>query len=161
MVRQWRNDPKVSSYMLSRDHISPEQQKSWFQSVNNETNHLFIIQLPIGPVGMCGLKHIDHTIRTAESMIYIYTESQRNSLLCVAAAFMLTDYAFDTLQLQAIHANILDSNVRAIRFNKLLGYELMKTTEEGKSLYVLTADLFRTASAKTRPILDRTLATHC
>ena len=30
LVRNWRNDPKISQYMEFRDHITAEMQKKWF-----------------------------------------------------------------------------------------------------------------------------------
>ena len=30
MIRNWRNDPKISQYMSFRDYITPEMQKKWF-----------------------------------------------------------------------------------------------------------------------------------
>jgi UDP-4-amino-4,6-dideoxy-N-acetyl-beta-L-altrosamine N-acetyltransferase len=155
MVRLWRNDPSVSSHMLTQDHISKPQQERWFRSVDNESNHLFIIELSQGPVGMCGLKKIDRENMSAEGIIYIYDEKFRNSPHCVAVAVMLGDYAFRQLDLKTIYAQILDKNVRAVRFNKLLGNRLLSKGEGGLSTYILTRDSFRTASAKIRPSLDK------
>jgi hypothetical protein len=39
LVRNWRNDPKISQYMEFRDHITAEMQKKWFASVDNENNY--------------------------------------------------------------------------------------------------------------------------
>jgi UDP-4-amino-4,6-dideoxy-N-acetyl-beta-L-altrosamine N-acetyltransferase len=150
MVRRWRNDPKVSSFMAFREHISKEQQEAWFKSVDNENNHFFIIEDPSGPVGMCELKKIDREKFSAEGGIFFYDEQTRNSPQCVAVAVLVSDYGFKRLGLLKIYAQILDDNPRAIRFNKCLGYELVEQGEAGKSVYVLTADSFRKASAKIK-----------
>jgi UDP-4-amino-4,6-dideoxy-N-acetyl-beta-L-altrosamine N-acetyltransferase len=150
MVRLWRNDPKVSSFMAFREHISKEQQEAWFKSVDNENNHFFIIEASSGPVGMCELKKIDPKQMTAEGGIFFHDEQVRNSPQCVAAVVLLSEYGFERLGLRQIYAQILDENVRAIRFNKCMGYELLRKGEAGKSVYVLTGDSFRTASSRLK-----------
>jgi RimJ/RimL family protein N-acetyltransferase len=160
MVRQWRNDPKVSSFMAFRDHISEEQQEMWFESINNEQNHFFIIYNEVMPVGMCELKKIDLSLRTAEGGVFFYDEDFRNSPYCVGVAVLLSGYGFNDLKLQKIYAQILDDNTRAIRFNKFLGYEFLEKGETGKSIYVLTEDSFKKATAKIKPSLERMIAVH-
>lgn len=158
MVRQWRNDPSVSSYMAFRGHISKEQQEAWFKKVDNEENHFFIINLNGESVGLCELKKINSTNRTAEGGIFVYDERFRNSPHCVAVAVFVSEYGFGQLGLVRIYAQILDNNLRAIRFNKMLGYEFLESGEEGKSVYFLTEPAFQKACAKIKPSLDKMLA---
>jgi hypothetical protein len=42
LVRQWRNDPKISQYMIYREIITLEQQEKWFERINNDKNYYFI-----------------------------------------------------------------------------------------------------------------------
>jgi len=44
LVRNWRNDPKISQYMEFRDYITPEMQIKWFNKVNNRNNYYFVIE---------------------------------------------------------------------------------------------------------------------
>ena len=158
MVRQWRNDPKVSSFMAFRSHISKEQQEAWFKTVDNEDNHFFIINLDGESVGLCELKKVNRTNRIAEGGIFVFEERFRNSPYCVAVVVLLNEYGFGHLGLERIYAQILDDNLRAIRFNKMLGYEFLESGDAGKSLYFLTKEAFRKASAKIKPALDKILA---
>jgi RimJ/RimL family protein N-acetyltransferase len=160
MVRQWRNDPKVSAFMAFRDHISEEQQEKWFESINNENNHFFITYFQEIPVGMCELKKIDWSLRTAEGGIFFYDEDFRNSPYCVGVALLVSGYGFNDLKLKKIYAQIIDGNTRAIRFNKFLGYEFVEKGEAGKSAYVLSEDSFKKATAKIKPALERMIAVH-
>ena len=158
MVRQWRNDPRVSSYMAFRNHISKEQQEVWFNSVDNEENHFFIIDLNGESVGLCELKKINRTNRIAEGGIFVFEERFRNSPYCVAVVVLLNEYGFGHLGLERIYAQILDDNPRAIRFNKMLGYEFLESGDAGKCVYFLTKEAFRKSSAKIKPALDKILA---
>jgi RimJ/RimL family protein N-acetyltransferase len=157
MVRQWRNDPRVSAYMAFRGQISTEQQEVWFKSIDNEQNHFFVIDLAGEPVGLCELKKHDRTARSAEGGIFIHNEQFRTSPYCVAAALLLNDFGFERLRLERIYAQILDENTRAIRFNKMLGYELLEPTYSGKSIYFLTKEAFRRASSNIRRGLEKIL----
>jgi len=44
LVRTWRNSPLIRQYMEFRDEITPEMQKEWFLSINNNENYYFIIE---------------------------------------------------------------------------------------------------------------------
>jgi RimJ/RimL family protein N-acetyltransferase len=156
-VRQWRNDPRVSVYMAFRGQISEEQQEVWFRSIDNEENHFFIIDLAGGPVGLCELKKIDRAAGSAEGGIFVHDEKFRNSPYCAAAVLLLNEHGFGQLGLERIYAQILDNNTRAIRFNKMLGYELLEPTDSGKSIYFLTKEAFRTASSNIRRGLEKIL----
>lgn len=35
LVRKWRNHPSITKYMVYREEITPEMQKKWFASINN------------------------------------------------------------------------------------------------------------------------------
>ena len=38
MVRNWRNSKEVSQYMYTENHISPEQQKDWFEKISKDSS---------------------------------------------------------------------------------------------------------------------------
>jgi len=44
LIRNWRNDPKISQYMFSKDFITSEMQLEWFNKINNEFNFYFILK---------------------------------------------------------------------------------------------------------------------
>jgi hypothetical protein len=73
----------------------------------------------------------------------------------VASVVLLCEYGFGELGLARIYAQILDDNARAIRFNTMLGYQLLRSGEAGKSVYFLTAEAFQGACSKLKPGLDK------
>ena len=44
LVREWRNDPKISQYMEYREYITSEMQEKWFEETNNDKNYFFLIE---------------------------------------------------------------------------------------------------------------------
>ena len=59
LLRQWRNAPSISQYMEYREHITPEMQEEWFESVNNNNNLYFIIEYKGKKIGPTNGKDID------------------------------------------------------------------------------------------------------
>jgi UDP-4-amino-4,6-dideoxy-N-acetyl-beta-L-altrosamine N-acetyltransferase len=134
LVRQWRNDPKISQYMFFREDITPEMQKKWFVSINNDCNFYFIINHNNEKIGLTEIKKIDYKNKIGESGIFIYEEGLLNSLLSYQITLSLLDFAFYTLKLKGVYSTILKSNKRAIRFNKSLGFHSKENIEEENSL---------------------------
>jgi RimJ/RimL family protein N-acetyltransferase len=117
MIRNWRNDPKISQYMFSRDYITKEMQIKWFERINNQFNYFFIILYKTNKIGLCELKNIDYHYYTAEAGMFIYDDKYRNGIVPYASILLLMDFAFYRIKIKKIIIKILDENKRAIRFN--------------------------------------------
>ena len=137
LVRNWRNDPKISQYMEFRDHITPEMQKKWFASIDNENNYYFIINYKGGDVGLTNVKDVDYAKKTGEGGIFIYEDSLLNSDIPFRVIFALNDFCFEELGLETMVAHIMDDNQRAIDFNLVLGYKKSSDSKGLKSTYFL------------------------
>lgn len=137
LVRNWRNDPKISQYMEFRDHITAEMQKKWFASVDNENNYYFIINYKGQDVGLTNVKDVDFGKKTGEGGIFIYENSLLNSDIPFRVIFALNDFCFDELGLETMVAHIMDDNQRAIDFNLVLGYKKAPDSKGPKSTYFL------------------------
>ena len=69
LVRNWRNDPKISQYMEFRDYITLEMQEKWFQKINNDNNFFFIIEYEGKEIGIANIKDIEYKEKTGEAGI--------------------------------------------------------------------------------------------
>jgi UDP-4-amino-4,6-dideoxy-N-acetyl-beta-L-altrosamine N-acetyltransferase len=123
MVRQWRNDPKISQYMEFRDYITPEMQREWFKRINNAENYYFLIYVNEQAVGMVNIKNIANN--SGETGIFIYSDSCKHTDVSKLSYSMLLDYAFDILKLKSIEAHILQENMRSKIFHLNFGYKLI------------------------------------
>ena len=57
LIRQWRNDPNVSQYMLSQDIISQKQQLAWFKNIQLDTSQQhFVIHYKGIPIGVANIR---------------------------------------------------------------------------------------------------------
>ena len=124
IVRQWRNNPKISRYMEYRDEITPEMQEAWFKKIDNKYNFYFLIEIDNKEIGLTNVRDIDFENKTGELGIFIWDDDYLNSIVSFQATMCLTDFCFDTLGLQKLVIHVLKDNNRAIKFNKAFGYKI-------------------------------------
>lgn len=156
MVRQKRNSKNISQYMEFREEISPEMQEKWFASVNNKFNNYFLIEFKGEQVGMIYGAQVDWEKKeTGNGGIFIWESKWMETPVPLASSLMLTETSF-LLGLERTYVKILKDNLRAIAFNRNIGYQLLPNQEEiYNQRYVLTkenyfkkADRFRHSFVK-------------
>ena len=135
LVRNWRNDPKISQYMFYKEIITPEMQLEWFNNINNELNYYFIIEYNKEEIGLVNIKNIDKEGKNGENGLFIYEDKYLNSDIPFRVAFCHNDFVFEELKLDYIYGYIIPDNKRAVQFNKTLGADI-KLSEDGKSLFL-------------------------
>jgi UDP-4-amino-4,6-dideoxy-N-acetyl-beta-L-altrosamine N-acetyltransferase len=158
MVRNWRNDPEVSRYMIFRDFITSEQQERWFLKVQSEKSFYFIIVVENNEVGLTELKNFSADGKSAESGMFIYDVLYRDSVYGYTVGCLLLDFAFDVVGISEVRAQVLDENKRAVRFNESLGFvKVNADVARGKSDYALSAQRYRDRVGRFRQALERSL----
>jgi len=135
LVRNWRNDPKISQYMFYKDYITPEMQFEWFKNINNDLNYYFIIEYNKEEIGLINIKNIDREKKCGEGGIFIYEDKYLNSDVPFRVSFCCHDFGFEELKLDYIYGQIVPDNKRAVQFNKTLGANI-RPSEDGKSLFL-------------------------
>ena len=140
LVRNWRNDPKISNYMFFKEYITQEMQLTWFNQVNNDLNYYFIINYKNEEIGLINLKNIDKQKNCAEGGIFIYDEKYLNSDIAFRSSFCINDFAFEELYLNFIYAEIVPDNKRAIQYNKALGFKIEASKDNKSLLATLTRE---------------------
>jgi UDP-4-amino-4,6-dideoxy-N-acetyl-beta-L-altrosamine N-acetyltransferase len=141
MVRNWRNDPKITQIMEYKEYITPEMQKAWFNKINNDLNYYFIIEFEGKEIGLSNIKDIDYEKKEGEGGIFIYNEEYLKSDVPLRASLCNGEFFFETLKLQRIRAHVLRDNKQAIQYNKFLGFQIADN-QDGvyKQLYYLTSE---------------------
>ncbi len=129
MVRQWRNDPVVANNYEFRDHITPEMQRQWFQSVNNIHNLYTIIEYQGEKLGVINIKNIDWEKKTCEGGIFIPYPKFHQSFLPAIVSFITTEIIFMVFDWNVSYAHVLKDNKSVQGFVKMLGYVLMPGQE--------------------------------
>lgn len=153
MVRQHRNSNFVRQYMEYREEITPEMQLKWFHSINNNNNLYLLTEYKGDPIGLINARNIQWEKRTAEGGIFFWDKRYINSPVALLAALTFGELAANVFHLKAV-AKIMVTNKRAIRYNKMLGFELCEGQENKiNQLYSFSGERFMTYSRVFRGFL--------
>lgn len=140
MVRQWRNDPKISQYMEYREEITSEMQEKWFTKLNNGIeNFYWIVEYSGEEIGLINVKDVDYEKKSGESGVFIYVDRYLNTDISYRAHLVMFDYIFEVVGLTTIYSHMLKTNPRAQRFGQFLGAHLAEGQENVENqLYIKT-----------------------
>jgi UDP-4-amino-4,6-dideoxy-N-acetyl-beta-L-altrosamine N-acetyltransferase len=163
MIRQWRNDPNVSQYMLSQNIISREQQRAWFKKIQRDPSQQhFVIHYKSLPIGVANIRacYQDESLCTARAVepgLYIANEKYRNNILAFAPTLLLNDYCFEQLGCQQLKALVKADNAAALNYNAKLGYQFEKADENQSDLVAITLnkDDYQQHSVQLKALLSR------
>ncbi len=106
------------------------------------------------------IKNIDWDLREGDSGLWIAKEEYRNSLVSFGASYLLGRQIFETLNLLKAKIEILESNKRALRYNKGLGYKEAGNREEtidGKICKMVLLEMSQTEYNKMAKERERLL----
>ncbi|PID95280.1 MAG: hypothetical protein CSA95_00385 [Bacteroidetes bacterium] len=149
MVRTHRNADYIQRYMAFREPISPEQQRTWFQQVNNNQHLYFIIRFQGKACGLINSKNIQWNPLRSEAGLFIWEQSLWNTSVPALSTLILLEIAFYVAQAAYSLSQVLRDNPRAQSFNKQLGYELLPNQEHlSNPYYKLTSARFHKKTAK-------------
>lgn len=149
LVRKWRNHPSIKNHMVYREHITPEMQKKWFASINNNNNLYFIIEYKGKKIGLINGKDIDWKDMSMETGIFIWHKYYRKSHVPTLCSMIFADIGVSVWKLKP-RATILKGNEKALKYNKMLGFkvieddpdkEYVKLTLEKESLGLIAKKL--------------------
>lgn len=144
MIRIHRNSNAVRPYMAYKKTISARQQKKWFESINNQDNYYFLILHQNKAVGVINAKQINWHEKYGEGGIFIWDEEYILSTIPALASIILLDLSFEILRFRLSYIRILNTNKRAIAYNKQLGYSKVPYQDKVKNpLYILTNEQYR------------------
>lgn len=133
LVRQWRNHPSITKYMVYREHITEEMQKKWFDSINNNENLYFIIEYKGKKIGLINGKDINWDERTMETGIFIWNKYYRKTHIPTLCTMIFAELGVAIWDLKP-RATILRSNERALKYNKMLGFRVIEDDPEKEYL---------------------------
>ena len=131
LIRKWRNSKDVNQFFIFRGHISKEQQEKWFEKVSTSgRDYFFLIIVEGEPIGLTEIKNIDWDRREGETGIFIAKDEYKNTLVSFEASYLSGRHFFETLNLLKNKIEVLESNERALRYNKRLGFKEVGNREE-------------------------------
>ncbi|MBN2896305.1 MAG: UDP-4-amino-4,6-dideoxy-N-acetyl-beta-L-altrosamine N-acetyltransferase [Campylobacterales bacterium] len=119
LVRQWRNDERVRTYMYTTHEISAQEHEAFILRLRSEaTKRYFLIFEDDTPIGV-----IDFTdIRAQSALIGLYANPTQHGVGAVLMQSII-DYAL-MQEWHTLRAEVLASNLRAQNLYARFGFEL-------------------------------------
>ena len=150
LVRKWRNSPEITQYMEFRDFISEDMQQEWFESIDTIYNLYFIIEYKGEKVGLINGKNINWEEMSMEAGVFYWKKDLYDTEVPIIATLIFGDLGVIAGGLTT-YAHILRSNSRAIRFNKMIGFDVCEDQENVENqLYKMTRESYLQRSRKLR-----------
>lgn len=146
MIRQWRNAPHVAEYMKYQSEISEQEQKIWFQSIQNHQHLYFKILVSETPIGVVNLKNIDWKMKEAEAGVFVGRKDFLGTPAPVLSVYFLMKIVFECFRFEKLKAKISNKNLSAIKFNEELGYQFESELNKGFGQYICNRTDFNSLS---------------
>ena len=121
MILEWRNHPNIRQWMFTKESISLDDHLKYIDSLNTKDDRLyFLIKKASKPIGVIDFTNIDHLNKTAEFGLYADP-----ALKGIGNQLMesIIDYAFNTLYLKKLIAEVFEQNHAAIKLYKRYNFK--------------------------------------
>jgi RimJ/RimL family protein N-acetyltransferase len=152
MIRQWRNSEFVKKHMEYREEITPEMQLRWFHSIDTIQHNYCLIRYHNDYVGVIHGSDIDwNNGITHNGGIFMKQEAYTLTDIPLRASFLMTDLSF-ALGTKRTIIKVLNSNQRALFYNKSMGYQLIAQNEL-YSNFELTEENYLRSAEKLKALL--------
>jgi RimJ/RimL family protein N-acetyltransferase len=137
LLRYWRNQSFIRNTMQYREYITSNQQRKWFNKINNKYNFYFLIEYDKKKIGLINCKDAEENSNIAEGGIFIWDKSYWGSSIPALASLSMLQAVFEIFQSgEASIARVAVDNVAALDFNQKLGYQIVGKTPD-QSFYKL------------------------
>lgn len=151
LVRQWRNSDPVRLNMKYQKFITQDEQRQWFNSINNLQFNYLMIYYKGEKIGLLDDKNIDWVARSSESGIFFGRTEYYDTFVPYLVSVAGIEATFYMLGWKKQSAHILRSNINAIKFNLQLGYQLCEGQEGiDHQRYEMTRASFEQKAGKIR-----------
>lgn len=144
LLRQWRNDEKITRHMFFRDYISREMQLDWFASLK-ENDYYFIIEYKKAALGLINLADYNKEKASCSAGLFIYNEAYWGGPIPVLASICILDFAFEIIGVREVWAKVQTNNLAARRYNQQLGFET-----DSEEWQILRVDNYRKVSLRIK-----------
>jgi UDP-4-amino-4,6-dideoxy-N-acetyl-beta-L-altrosamine N-acetyltransferase len=155
LMRNWRNSDYVSNRMIYTKYITEEEQKNWFEKINNDSNYYFVAEFNNEPVGVIHVKDIVNGV--GEGGIFLVNNSYENQDIVPRMVACFNDFIFDELKLDHIYSKVRKDNHKAIAMSLAQGctYDESGNEEEEYSKFLLFPENYQEKFKKIKKILNR------
>ncbi len=125
LILSWRNDDNIRKWMYNKEKIPLKDHLNYIESLKNREDRLYLLVLENDiPVGVIDFTSIDKICKTAEIGLYANPSLKGKGEILMKN---IIKYAFETLNLNSLYANLLFNNDKAFQlYKKFDFYEYKK-----------------------------------
>ncbi len=157
-IRNVRNQPNIRKVMHSEHEISLEEHFEWIDKLKNDENQIVFVVLVDDIVsGVVSVNAIDKVHRNAEWGFYL-DEKVRGGL-GAALEFWLLEFVFETLNLEKLNGEVLETNEFVVKLHKKFafveeGFRRENIEKNGKRIGVFLVGLTKTDWLKNKSSIN-------
>ena len=120
---EWMHDNDINKFFLGDFNRFDESrvQKFIAESISDENQHYACVNDEDVYLGTISLKNIDYNAKNAEYAISFRKDAHGTGASQFATREILK-YAFERLELERVYLNVINKNVRAIKFYEKMGF---------------------------------------
>lgn len=121
LVLSWRNSPDVRCFMYSQAIISFDEHQEWFKkTISNINKHLLIFELNEKAQGFISFQSMQSE-KVAKWGFYLAPDAPKGTGKYLGKKAL--NFAFGSLLLDKVCAEVIDGNSRSKKFHKTLGFK--------------------------------------
>lgn len=122
LIMNWRMKPEITKYMYTDPILTLENQKKWFDSIQNDNSvKYWIIEYNQVKIGLINLYDIDYKNRRCSWAYYIGDTSFRGKGIGTMLECNIYDYVFNILELNKLSCEVFSFNEKVIFIHKKFG----------------------------------------
>ncbi len=123
LVRTWRNSKDVAKYMYTENKITSEQQKKWFDSIQNRKDcKYWIIEYDGRKIGLANLIDINQALQSCSWAFYLGDSSIRGAGIGSKVEYNVLTFVFDELNLNKLRCEVFVENEKVIKMHEKFGF---------------------------------------
>ena len=120
-ILEWRNHPLVSRWMIRQDPIAPSEHMAFVRSLHTDPSKAYFkVALRDEPIGVIDFYQIDPSRKAAYYGYYLRPD-RLGSSLGILLEFVVLEFGFADLHLNAVLAETHSSNTTAMRLHQRFG----------------------------------------
>ncbi len=125
LITSWVNNPEINQFLTTTTPMSIESELEWFEKLKDRKDDIvFAIRFVENDhiIGVMGLHRIHYIHGTASTGSFIGLPENRGRGYGTEAKMLLLEYAFHTLDLHKVYAEVYDFNPASKRCMEKCGY---------------------------------------
>lgn len=121
-VREVRNQPSIRTSMYTDHEIGVNEHLQWISGLRSDKKQIVfaVLNESDNPIGVVSVSALDTLHKKADWAFYL--DSEERGGLGAALEFNLIEYVFNTLLLEKLNCEVLETNEAVVRMHKKFGF---------------------------------------